>query len=117
MRPGPLCPAVRRAHLESACAWSTGSPVAGGKLFNPPPDAEQRVKDVADEITNLAESLQTTKEAIAFAWLLHHPAGIQPIIGTLRPERIVASCRADKVKLSRLDWYRLFTAAKGEAVP
>ena len=95
-------------------AWS---PVAGGRIFNPPADAPANIVAVAKEIDAQAIKHKTTAEAIAFAWLLRHPAGIQPIIGTLRPERIVTSCYADGVELSRLDWYRLFSAARGENVP
>jgi predicted oxidoreductase len=95
-------------------AWS---PVAGGKLFNPPDDAPANVKAAAHEIAVLAEQHNTTKEAIAVAWLLRHPAKIQPIIGTLKPERIVDSVRGDDVELSRVEWYRLFAAANGKPIP
>src|SRR5690606_24079750 len=56
-------------------------------------------------------------EAILLAWLLRHPAGIQPVIGTTRPERLVAACAADAVEHSREEWYALFTAARGGPVP
>ena len=51
------------------------------------------------------------------AWLLRHPAGIQPIIGTTKPERVKASCLADDVELTREEWYALFIAARGEPLP
>jgi predicted oxidoreductase len=51
------------------------------------------------------------------SWLLRHPAGIQPIIGTTKPERIRASCLADQISLSREEWYALFVAARGAGVP
>ena len=95
-------------------AWS---PVAGGKLFNPPADASANVQAVARLIAELAQEHQTTPEGIAFAWLLRHPAHIQPIIGTMNAERLVDSCRADTVDLSRVDWYRLLAAVRGNGVP
>jgi predicted oxidoreductase len=58
-----------------------------------------------------------SREAIVVAWLLRHPAGIQPILGTRTPERLRACCEADAVTLSREEWYALLTAARGEAVP
>jgi predicted oxidoreductase len=103
-----------RLHDIMIQAWS---PVAGGALFNPPDDASANVKAAAREIALLAQQHQTTKEAIALAWLLRHPAGIQPIIGTLKPERIVESVKGDDVQLSRIEWYRLFAAANGKPVP
>lgn len=103
-----------RLHDMIVQAWS---PVAVGKLFNPPLLAPANVKAVAQEIETLAEQYQTTKEAIALAWLLRHPARIQPIIGTVKPERVVDSCHADDIELTRVEWYRLLTAAKGASVP
>ena len=58
-----------------------------------------------------------TREAIALAWLLRHPAGIQPIIGTTNVDRLLASCQADAVSLTREEWYSLLTAARGANVP
>lgn len=95
-------------------AWS---PVAGGRLFNPPADAEPRLRAAAELIARLAAEKDTTPEAIALAWLLRHPAGIQPIIGTTRPARVRASVRADSVSLSRTEWYDLFIAARGGPLP
>lgn len=95
-------------------AWS---PVAGGRLFNPADDAPDNIKAVAAEIARIAEAHGTTKDAIALAWLLRHPAGIQPIVGTLRASRIKDCAPADDVTLSRKEWYSLLEAARGETVP
>ena len=51
------------------------------------------------------------------AWLLRHPAGIQPIIGTCRPDRIRAACQADSVEMSRDELVRLYIAARGRRLP
>ena len=54
---------------------------------------------------------------LALAWLLKHPAGIQPIIGSTTPERIAAAVRALNIPYGREDWYRLLEARNGRAVP
>jgi predicted oxidoreductase len=95
-------------------AWA---PVANGKLFNRPQDAPPDVARVCETIAKLADEKQTTKEAIAIAWLLRHPARIQPIIGTTNPDRVTASCLADSIELSREEWYELFAAARNIRVP
>ena len=95
-------------------AWS---PVAGGQIFAPKDDAPDTVKATAGLIAKLAEKHQTTKAAIALAWLLHHPAGIQPILGTMNVKRIPESVLADDVTLSRVEWYSLLAAANGAGVP
>ena len=115
-------PVVRSEGLLDYCrrndvlvqAWS---PVAGGDLFNPRGDAEPRLKAAAELIARLAAEKDATPEAIALAWLLRHPAGIQPVIGTTRPARVRASVQADGLHLSRTEWYDLFTAARGGPVP
>jgi len=65
----------------------------------------------------MAEQKGTTKEAIALGWLLRHPAGIQPILGTHKAERIADSVKADDVTLDRVEWYSLLEAARGAPVP
>ena len=52
-------------------------------------------------IAEMAAAKNTTKEAIALGWLLRHPAGIQPILGTHKAERIAAA--ADRVAAGELD--------------
>jgi len=95
-------------------AWS---PVAGGRLFNTAEDAPENVRNTANLIAELAQKHNTTAEAIALGWLLRHPAGIQPIVGTLNARRISSSLPADNVELSRKEWYALLEASRGESVP
>jgi predicted oxidoreductase len=80
-----------------------------------PPSAE--AQSVAQLIGELAQTKGVSKEAIALAWLLKHPAKMQVIIGTTKPERIKASCEADGVELTRDEWYRLFIAGRGDRMP
>ena len=95
-------------------AWS---PVAGGAVFKADDDAPENIKATAAVFTELAEKYSVTGGAIMLAWLLRHPAGIMPILGTMKPERIHESVQADNVELTRIEWYRLFEAANGHAVP
>ena len=103
-----------RLHDITVQAWS---PVAGGRLFNPGDDEPENVRAVAKLIAELAEQKHTTKEAIALGWLLRHPAGIQPILGTHKAERIADSVKADEVSLDRAEWFALLEAARGAPVP
>jgi predicted oxidoreductase len=95
-------------------AWA---PVAGGTLIDPPPGAEARVRKTAARVAEWANDKATSREAIVLAWLLRHPAGIQPIIGTTTPDRLVASCLADRLELSREEWYALLVTARGASLP
>jgi predicted oxidoreductase len=77
----------------------------------------KRVKRTAKLVVNLAEKYETSLEAIVIGWLLRHPAAIQPVIGTTKPNRIRASAKALDLELSREEWYALFVSARGESVP
>lgn len=95
-------------------AWG---PVAKGLLLNPPADAPQNVQEVAALLVQMARAKNTSPEAIAYAWLLKHPAGFQPIIGTTNPDRVAASCLADEIELTRQEWYSLLKTARGRNLP
>lgn len=75
--------------------------------------------DVATKalVAQLASDYATSPEAIVIAWLLRHPANIQPVLGTTSPTRLAACHQAIDVKLSREHWYQLLESARGEAVP
>lgn len=59
---------------------------------------------------SLAEKKGVSVSAIAIAWILRHPAKIQPMIGTTTPERVVDICKASDIELSREEWYELYRA-------
>ncbi|MFN2231835.1 MAG: aldo/keto reductase family oxidoreductase [Anaerolineae bacterium] len=96
-------------------AWS---PLAAGAVTGKPvTDVSPRIERTAAVVRALAEERGVSQEAIVIAWLLRHPAGIQPIIGTTNPARIAACCQADELALTREEWYRLFEAGRGGRVP
>lgn len=65
----------------------------------------------------IAKERGVSRTCVALAWLLKHPGRIQPIVGSVRPERIRDAAKADEVELTREDWYRLLLAARGEPLP
>ncbi|MEO1541910.1 MAG: aldo/keto reductase [Pseudomonadota bacterium] len=92
-------------------AWS---PLRGGRLFNP--EDAQSIR-VAKALTTLAEAQETSVDAVALAWLLAHPAGIVPILGSQTPARIRAAAAAYDVKLTGAEWYALLEASLGTPMP
>jgi predicted oxidoreductase len=70
-------------------------------------------------VLSLAHGRDTTPEAIVLAWLMKHPAGIEPVIGTRDPTRILASRDAEHqaMLMTRHEWYALWRAARGTDVP
>lgn len=79
---------------------------AEGTFLNNPD--YQKLNDV---MKKLADEYSVTKSAIAIAWLLRHPAIMQPIIGTTSPEHLKESVQACHVELTRQQWYDLYLAS------
>jgi predicted oxidoreductase len=75
------------------------------------PDATPTIKRATQVLTGMAAKKNTTPTALALAWLLRHPAGIVPIMGSINPEHIIENCAADRVEVRRSEWYALLYAA------
>ena len=104
-----------RMHGVSLQAWS---PLARGVLSGGDLSAQSpAVQKTAALVKDLASAHQVSGEAIVLAWLLRHPAKISPVLGTSRSDRLRACAESVKVDLSREEWYRLFEAARGAAMP
>ena len=67
-------------------------------------------------IHELALQYNVADEAIAFAWILRHPAKIQAILGSMNPDRIRAAAQAMSITITRPEWYRMYAAA-GNPIP
>ncbi len=104
-----------RQHQVQIQAWgSLGKGWFGGAA---PQDAPPAVHATATLVQQLAQQHGVPTESIVLAWLMQHPAGIQPVIGTSHPERIRACGAAERVQLSRGDWYQLYVTMRGRELP
>jgi len=72
--------------------------------------------DLNDAIDELAKAYGVTPTGIAVAWITRHPAKIQVVLGTTKPERVVEAAAGSSVSLTREEWYQLFRAA-GHTLP
>jgi predicted oxidoreductase len=72
---------------------------------------------VQPALQRLANAFGVAPDAVAVAWLLAHPAGILPVMGTNHPARIRALSDAWRVKMDRETWFELWTLAAGQEVP
>lgn len=69
-----------------------------------------------DALDEIAAAHGVTPTGIAVAWITRHPANMQVVLGTTKPERVTESAAGSDIALSREEWYRLFTAA-GHVLP
>ena len=72
--------------------------------------------DLNDALDEIAAAHGVTPTGIAVAWITRHPARMQVVLGTTKPERVVESAAGADVPLTREEWYRLFTTA-GHILP
>jgi predicted oxidoreductase len=104
-----------RLHNITLQAWG---PLASGRLTGRPrPDEKEHVQEAANRVAQMAAEKGVSAEAILIAWILRHPARIQPLPGTTNPERIRAAAEAEGVRMTREEWYSLFVAGRGEQLP
>lgn len=92
-------------------AWG---PLAQGRFTGRLVEGQRPEIDHTVQVVNkIARERGVTAESIVLAWLMKHPAGIQPVIGSIRPERIRACRDATRIELTRHEWYELYSASCG----
>lgn len=99
--------AFHQRRRDPVMAWS---PLGGGSLMT-------GHGPVAAELDALAAEFGVDRAAVAVAFLLRHPATILPVMGTNSLARIARIADAEKVRLDRVQWFRLYQAALGQEVP
>jgi predicted oxidoreductase len=72
--------------------------------------------ELNQKIDEMAAAKGVANTAIAIAWLLRHPAKMQPILGTTNANRVKDICKASDITLSRQEWYEIYLAA-GNKLP
>ncbi|WP_201447698.1 aldo/keto reductase [Streptococcus halichoeri] len=93
-------------------AWSPFQIDLQKGLFMGNPDYDELNATIHD----LAKNYGVSDEAIVTAWLLRHPANMQVIVGSMNPERLHRIAQASEVRLSRQEWYKIYTSA-GNQLP
>ena len=94
--------------------------LARGLYTGAPAAARTPAEEAATSlVAALAAEKGTTGEAIVLGWLMRHPAGIAPVIGTANPDRILACAGAPEAAaaMTRAEWYGLWVAARGSNIP
>lgn len=99
-------------------AWS---PLAGGRLASNASARHtkegERLNQVAAKLDEFAKRDGVSRVAVALAFVMRHPSGPIPIVGTQNLARIAAANDALRVNLSRADWYAIVVASQGANLP
>jgi len=96
-----------RLHQMTIQAWSPYQygMFAGTFIDNP------KFQGLNDELQVLADKYGVTKNAIATAWILRHPAQMQVILGSMNPQHLTESIAGADVTLTKQEWYDVYFAA------
>ncbi|QLE01328.1 aldo/keto reductase [Galbibacter sp. BG1] len=85
-----------------------------GSIFKTSNDQTLRIKH---KLFEFIEKYHATADQLLLDWILKHPAGIHPVIGTTNKERITNSVKALEIELDREDWFSLLVESQGHRVP
>lgn len=96
-------------HKIAPMAWS---PL--GNYFKEDSEQNERIRQ---ELKHLCEKYNATESQLLLAWILKHPAGVKPVIGTTNTERIQEAISALHLELETEDWFALVVASQGHKVP
>lgn len=91
-------------------AWA---PLGSGILSD---DTHPHYRSIAACSSELAVKYLTGINQILIAFLLAHPSGIIPVLGTTKIERLLQAKEAVNIMLRKEDWFKLYTASTGEDV-
>ena len=93
-------------------AWSC---LAGGAIFSYASEPMDRLRATLNELREElgAESI----EQVIYAWVMRMPSQPLPILGTGNMARITSAVASQELKMNPEQWYRVWTASRGHAVP
>ncbi|MDQ0361314.1 aldo/keto reductase [Breznakia pachnodae] len=99
-----------RLHNITIQAWSIFQPTSkdGTYLDNP------KYQELNDCLEKYAKKYNVEKSAIVVAWIMRHPAHIQPIFGTTKVEHLKQLAKGVDIELDRLEWYDIYNHAVQE---
>jgi predicted oxidoreductase len=78
---------------------------------------DRRGRAVADALDALGQPVGLGRDGAALAWVLAHPSGMVPVLGTTSPARVASARAALNATVGRRAWYDVFEAALGGPMP
>ena len=80
-------------------------------------DDRNRTQQVLSLLDAIAAEQNVSRGAVALAWIMVHPSGVIPILGTQRLDRIKDATDALRVELTRTQWNEILVASQGYPLP
>ncbi len=76
----------------------------------------EKFPELNEAMGRIAEKYGVSKTTMAFAWILRHPAKMQPVTGTTNLTRLSDCLKASEIAITREEWYEIYRAA-GNVLP
>lgn len=117
MEINPLTDGVLDHAMETGALVLAWSPLAGGDLLGDGKGLDATGLATLRALDHLANKYGADRSCVALAFLMGHPAGVVPIVGTQTPARIRNAASAVEIPLTRRDWYDILEARRGTPMP
>lgn len=72
---------------------------------------------ISKQLDILCKKYQATEDQLFLAWLLKHPSGIHPVVGTANINRLKNAIKSTQINLELEDWFLLLEASQGKETP
>lgn len=77
----------------------------------------EQTRRIHKQLGELLDKYNATEDQLLLAWLLKHPSGTTPVVGTTNKERLKQAMEATKIDLDLEDWFLILVACQGYKVP
>lgn len=76
----------------------------------------ERFPELNDVLEKIGNKYGVSKTTMAIAWILRHPAKMQPVTGTTNIVRLADCLKASEISITHEEWYEIYRAA-GNKLP
>ena len=77
----------------------------------------EQTRRIHKQLGELINKYNATEDQLLLAWILKHPSGIHPVVGTTDKIRLANAIKAAEINLDLEDWFLILVAAQGYKVP
>ncbi|MBT8245127.1 MAG: aldo/keto reductase [Winogradskyella sp.] len=85
-----------------------------GSVFK---EDNEQTRRIHKQLGALLKKYNATEDQLLLSWILKHPAGVIPVVGTTNKIRLQQAIEASKIELELEDWFLILVASQGHKVP
>ncbi|APY08285.1 aldo/keto reductase [Winogradskyella sp. J14-2] len=85
-----------------------------GSVFR---EDNEQTRRIHKQLGELMDKYNATEDQLLLAWIMKHPSGIHPVVGTTNKTRLKQAVEAYKIDLELEDWFLILVASQGHKVP